>query len=66
MASTESTYLLDPDGAAKKLNVSTRFLQLDRVTKRRIPFVKVGRFVRYRMDDLDTYIERSIIGGEAS
>lgn len=52
--------------AAKKLHVSTRFLQHDRVTKRRIPFIKIGRFVRYREEDLEKFLESNRYGGEAA
>lgn len=49
---------------AQKFNVSERFLQHDRVTKRRIPYIKVGRFVRYRESDGVAYIEAHRMGGE--
>jgi len=52
-----------PAEAAKTLRVSERFLQLDRSTKREIPYVKIGRFVRYRRSDLFEYLERNVIGG---
>lgn len=55
--------LLTPEVAADELNVSTRFLQLDRSTKRSIPFIKIGRFVRYRRDDLIQYLNSNVIGG---
>ena len=55
--------ILDSEQAAKKLNVSARFLQHDRVTKRRIPYVKIGRFVRYREEDLDKFLSDNIRGG---
>lgn len=57
--------IFDSDQAAHKLNVSKRFLQHDRVTKRRIPFIKIGRFVRYKEEDLDTFLEENRHGGEA-
>jgi len=51
------TELLHTKDAAKFLNVSVAFLERDRWAGARIPFVKVGsRAVRYRLDDLNAYI----------
>lgn len=51
------TQLLSTPQAAKFLNVSIAFLERDRWAGARIPFVKVGsRAVRYRLDDLNAYI----------
>ena len=51
------TQLLSTPQAAKFLNVSIAFLERDRWAGARIPFVKVGsRAVRYRLDDLENYI----------
>ena len=51
------TELLHTKDAAKFLNVSVAFLERDRWAGARIPFVKVGsRAVRYRLDDLQNYI----------
>jgi hypothetical protein len=51
------TQLLSTPQAAKLLNVSIAFLERDRWAGARIPFVKVGsRAVRYRLDDLQNYI----------
>lgn len=51
------TELLHTKDAAKFLNVSVAFLERDRWAGARIPFIKVGsRAVRYRLDDLQAYI----------
>lgn len=51
------TQLLSTPQAAKFLNVSIAFLERDRWAGARVPFVKVGsRAVRYRLDDLEAYI----------
>ncbi|EIJ34525.1 helix-turn-helix domain-containing protein [Thiothrix nivea] len=55
--------LLTPAQFAEKFNVSERFLQNDRVTKRRIPYIKVGRFVRYRASDGAEFVTANRIGG---
>lgn len=48
---------------AQKFNVSERFLQNDRVTKRRIPFIKIGKFVRYRESDGAAFVAANRHGG---
>lgn len=53
------TELLHTKDAAKFLNVSVAFLERDRWAGARIPFVRVGaRAVRYRIEDLQTYIQQ--------
>ena len=64
-AKIEST-LMTPEQTAAYLNISERQLQLDRTTKRNIPFVKIGRLVRYRKADLDAYISAQTVGGNAA
>lgn len=50
------TDLLDKSEAARYLRCSQRFV--DRlVSERRIPFHKVGKFVRLSRQDLDAFIE---------
>ncbi|MCG7984947.1 MAG: helix-turn-helix domain-containing protein [Candidatus Thiodiazotropha lotti] len=52
-----SPNLLNTSEAAQYLGVSKAFLERDRWAGARIPFVKIGaRAVRYRADDLNTYI----------
>ena len=62
---TENT-LKTPEQAAAYLAISERQLQLDRVTKRQIAFVKVGRLVRYKQSDLDAFIKAQTVGGAAA
>lgn len=50
--------LLTTTEAASLLGVSKAFLERDRWAGARIPFIKIGsRAVRYRHDDLDSYIQ---------
>ena len=58
--------LKTPEQAAAYLAISERQLQLDRVTKRQIAFVKVGRLVRYKQSDLDAFIKAQTVGGTAA
>jgi excisionase family DNA binding protein len=56
-----SSQLLNTKQAASYLAVSNAFLERDRWAGARIPFIKIGsRAVRYRLSDLDDYIEGSI------
>lgn len=49
--------LLTTKEAARYLSVSEAFLERDRWAGARIPFVRIGsRTVRYRKDDLESYI----------
>lgn len=54
----QSTNLLTTAAAAKFLCVSIAFLERDRWAGPLIPFIKVGsRAVRYRLTDLEQYVE---------
>jgi predicted DNA-binding transcriptional regulator AlpA len=53
--------LLDSIQAAKYLCVSKAFLERDRWAGARIPFIKIGsRAVRYRVSDLNAFIEQQV------
>ena len=48
--------LLDVDQAAERLSVTPRFVRT-MVSERRIPFLKVGKFVRFDADELELWLE---------
>jgi excisionase family DNA binding protein len=48
--------LLDVEGAAVHLSVSPRFVRR-LVAQRRVPYLKVGKFVRFDPVDLDAWLE---------
>lgn len=51
--------------ASGYLNVKRGTLQVWRCTKRYpLPYVKVGRLVRYRMSDLEAFLQARTMGGE--
>jgi hypothetical protein len=53
--------LLNTKQTAEILNVSEAFLERDRWAGARIPFVKIGaRAVRYRLEDLEQYVEAQL------
>lgn len=59
--------LLTREQAAKYLGVSVSALAAWACNKRyNLPMVRVGRLVKYRIQDLDEFINRNTIGGEAA
>jgi excisionase family DNA binding protein len=57
--------ILNNDDAAKYIGVTPRTLEVWRCTKRyQIPFIKVGRLVKYRKSALDAFLDSRTIGAE--
>lgn len=53
--------LVNTKQAAQYLGVSKAFLERDRWAGAKVPFIKVGsRAVRYRVSDLDAYLESRV------
>jgi excisionase family DNA binding protein len=50
--------LIDIAGLAERLGVSERFVRR-LVDERRIPFLKIGRHVRFQPDDVERWIRAS-------
>lgn len=64
MASVFKTNLMTPKEVADYLGVSTETLNVWRCTKRyNLPYIKAGRLVRYRVEDLDQFVASRIEGG---
>jgi excisionase family DNA binding protein len=60
-AATLPERLLSREEAAKFLNISTQTLAHWASSRRvHLPFVRVGRFARYRRADLEAFIERNL------
>ncbi|MGD0777493.1 MAG: helix-turn-helix domain-containing protein [Candidatus Solibacter sp.] len=57
--------LLDEKEAASLLKCSVAFLRRCRLFRTGPPFAKIGRLVRYRAQDLVSYIEASMEGRTA-
>lgn len=58
--------LFGNDAAAAYLGVTPRTLEVWRCTKRHaIPYIKVGRLVKYRQSDLDTWLAAQTVGAAA-
>jgi len=55
------TELLDLEEVARRLSTSPRHIRR-MVFERRIPFVKVGRFVRFVPDDLARWLDEQRVG----
>ena len=51
--------LIDEKSLAKILSKSLQTLRNDRFLKRGIPYLKVGRSVRYSVDDVENYLKDS-------
>lgn len=64
MTDAENTLLTRADAAAY-LGVSKGTLEVWACTKRYpLPYVKVGRLVKYRLSDLQAFVASRTIGGE--
>jgi|WetSurMetagenome_2_1015567.scaffolds.fasta_scaffold1078649_2 hypothetical protein len=57
--------LLDEKAVATLLGLSIQTLRNDRATKRRFPYIKLGKSVRYRPEDIAAVIEAGRMAGEA-
>jgi predicted DNA-binding transcriptional regulator AlpA len=57
--------LLDEKQVANLLGLSIQTLRNDRATRRRFPYVKIGKSVRYKPEDIAAVIEAGRIAGEA-
>jgi excisionase family DNA binding protein len=67
MNSRAEDLLLNDQEAADYLSVKRHTLAIWRSTGRyNLPFVKLGRLVRYKKSDLDAFIERRTRGAEAA
>ena len=53
------TPLLTEKQLSDHLNISVKKLQKDRRLNQGIRFVKFGKSVRYRMSDVETYIQKN-------
>lgn len=53
--------LIDEKSLAKILGKALQTLRNDRFKKTGVPYLKLGGSVRYRMDDVEDYIEKSRI-----
>ena len=63
-ASLEVDPLLDERQAASFLGISPGTLSVWRTTRRYpLPYIKVGRVVRYRVSDLRAFIESRTVAG---
>lgn len=68
MQAEHTPQFLDVEQTAAYLGVTERWVRRA-VTERRIPFHKLGHYVRFRVDDLDAYLAAQrvpAIGGDAA
>jgi len=52
--------LMNQDEAARILGVSPKWLERDRWAEKKLPYVKIGRGVRYRAADVNAFIEMNV------
>jgi len=65
MPAVEAPKFLTPEEAAAYLGCKPQTLSVWRCTKRYpLPFVRIGRLVKYRVEDLDKWIARRTVGAE--
>lgn len=63
MASIFKPNLLTPSQVAEYLGISTETLNVWRSTKRyNLPYIKAGRLVRYRIEDVEAFITSRLQG----
>jgi excisionase family DNA binding protein len=63
LASLLRSDLLNTEQAAAYLGVTSRTLEVWRCTKRHaIPYIKVGRLVKYRKAELDHWLAQQTVG----
>lgn len=56
--------LMTPEEVADYLGISSETLNVWRCTKRyNLPYIKAGRLVRYRMEDVETFVASRLQGG---
>ena len=60
-APDDRAVLWDEERTAKRLGMTTAWLQADRSRRKlQLPFVKIGRAVRYRPEDVEAFIKRNL------
>lgn len=57
----ESNQLLTERDVSEFLQVSVKTLQGQRWQKVGIPYLKIGRAVRYRREDVESYLNQAVI-----
>ena len=64
MAPLLKSNLMTPDEVANYLGISTETLNVWRCTKRyNLPYIKAGRLVRYRVEDVEAFVISRVQGG---
>lgn len=59
----QSNLMLDTDAAANYLGLQKTTLETWRSTKRvELPYVRLGRAIRYRQTDLDSFLADNTVG----
>ena len=56
--------LLTEDEVCEILNLNVSSLQRERCNGYGIPYIKIGRRVRYKLSDIEKYLETNTVGGQ--
>ena len=59
---TKSAVLLTEKEVQELYKINVKTLQRERCSGSGIPYVKLGRRVRYKVSDINTYLEKKTIG----
>lgn len=66
-AATNVSSLLSSDEAAAFLGIAPQTLAQWRCTHRQaIPYLKIGKLVKYKLADLQAFLERNTVGAETA
>lgn len=57
--------LLTTEELAVFLGVSSQILKINRMTESGIPFIRLGRSIRYRLSDVETHLAANTVRGAA-
>ena len=55
--------LLTEDQVCEILNLNKNSLQRERCSGYGIPYIKIGRRVRYKLSDIEKYLDANTVGG---
>lgn len=64
MMNPDSDKLLERQEVEARFGISKRFLEVSAMKKSGPRMVKIGRLVRYRVKDIETWIDQNTTGGE--
>jgi len=52
---------LTPQGVSDRYGISTSTLAKWRMSRKNLPFFKDGRYVKYRVSDIEAYLKNNVV-----